>query len=86
MMISNKQAERVLDEVRSGSLADPDDAQEVHEISSELEERIRSVIDLVPEIRTDKVAAAREHLVEGSISSHAVAVKMIHRVLSDSIR
>ena len=54
-------------------------------VTSELVERVKRELALMPETREDRVRDARDFLYAG-VDEGEVAVKMIGRILSDSLR
>jgi hypothetical protein len=83
MQISSEQARLAAEQLRST----PDEIPpEAPHISAELMARVFEEIDLCPETRRDRVAAAREHLEHGDLESSDVARMMISRIVSDALR
>jgi hypothetical protein len=55
-------------------------------ISDELMKAAIDAVQAAPEVRQDRVDAARRHLDAGPVDSHDIACKIISRIVSDSLR
>jgi hypothetical protein len=87
MMISDEQVRRVAECLHnSGEYPAYDANPETECASSELVTSVRRVIELMPDVRADRVEAARELLETAFPDSEDVAAKLLGRVLSDSMR
>lgn len=87
MMISDEQVRRVAECLQNtGEYPACDANPDTECASSELMTSVRRVIELMPEVRADRVEAARELLDTALPDSDDVAAKLLGRVLSDSIR
>ena len=85
MRISDEQVARVVKYLRSsGGEASTDRLAPT--ISPEFAERILAAMDVLPDVRQECVARARDHLVAGELTPERVADKVIARAVSDSIR
>lgn len=56
------------------------------DLSSEFLARIMRVIEDSPDMRPDRVEAARRRMDEGHPDSREVAEKMVSRIISDALR
>ena len=84
MMISDEQAMAAASYLRTspflrGRVAHP-------EISPAILAAARAIVETTPEMRSDLVAEAIDHLGEGNPDSRDVASKIISRCISDSLR
>jgi hypothetical protein len=85
MMISDRQARLALDYLRRTQVTRRVRRASDHaDISPELLERVMATIYQAPDLREDRVDAARE-IVEGRIPSECIADKMIGRLISDDL-
>ncbi|MFA5845075.1 MAG: hypothetical protein WC971_09640 [Coriobacteriia bacterium] len=88
MIISDEQVRLALEYLQSPRVASPGDPGRAADsgVTPELVERVKSALESMPETRGDRVAEARAVLESSGFASHDVAVKMIGRIISDSIR
>ena len=85
MMISDRQARLALDYLRRNQVhRRVRRASDQADISPELFERVMVAISQAPDLRDERIAAARE-VVEGRIPAECVAEKMIGRLISDDL-
>jgi len=84
MMISDAQARLAAIDLRSGDYSPPDQSRA--EVSDEVFRAAVRAASEAPDLRPDRVAEARAHMLAGAPDSHAVAEKMISRILGDSLR
>ena len=85
MMVSDRQARLALDYLRRTQVSSRvRRASDCADISPELLERVMATISEAPDIRGDRVQAARD-VVEGRVPPERVADKMIGRLISDEL-
>lgn len=87
MIISDEQVRHVLECLQTqGEYPSVPCDRDAHCTSPELMTSVVRVIELMPDVRSERVAAGRR-LVEGELpDAEDVASKLIGRVLSDSLR
>jgi len=84
MIISQSQVRRVLEYLQTTTDASASAASIKPEIAPEFVERVRRMLEDMPETRSDRVAHARQNL--EAVTAQDVADKMIARIISDSLR
>jgi hypothetical protein len=87
MIISDEQVQRVVEYLHTtASHKFPVAASLTTSATSELVDLVVHELELIPDVRADRVAQARDMLALQLPTSEIVADKLIGRVLSDSIR
>jgi hypothetical protein len=87
MMISDEQVQQVAECLHdTGEYPACGATPDTECASSALMTSVHRVIELMPDVRADRVEAARELLATAFPDSDHVAAKLLGRVLSDSIR
>ncbi|PKQ20822.1 MAG: hypothetical protein CVT66_03010 [Actinobacteria bacterium HGW-Actinobacteria-6] len=87
MIISDEQVQRVVEYLHTtDSHRFPVDVPLPSWATSELVDFVVHELELIPDVRADRVAQARDMLAFELPASEVVADKLIGRVLSDSIR
>jgi hypothetical protein len=88
MIISTEQVRGALVFLKASALLDEEQDRVSREVdvTPEFLERVAADLRTVPDIRVDRLEAARERLSAGGVSSGDVAEKIIGRLVSDSLR
>ena len=88
MIISTEQVRGALVFLKASALLDEEQDRVSREVdvTPEFLERVAADLRTGPDIRVDRLEAAREHLSAGGVSSGDVAEKIIGRLVSDSLR
>ena len=85
MMISDRQARLALDYLRRTRVSRRvRRASDYADITPELLERVLMTISQAPDLRDDRMHAARD-IVEGAVTPECIADKMIGRLISDEL-
>jgi hypothetical protein len=86
MKISEDQIRRSVDYLRTAPREPASRAHPLPAVSDEFLERVRTALAAVPDVRPDRVEAARELMAGNLPDSTKLAEKLIGRVLSDRLR
>jgi anti-sigma28 factor (negative regulator of flagellin synthesis) len=84
MIISDEQAREVAEHLRQRQGFSV--AQAHRDIDPEVLKRAMQAAFSAPDIRDDRVAAAREHLRSGTFDPETLADKLLSRMMGDSLR
>ena len=85
-MISEREARMAAENLQTEPTSDAPAPIEAKDVRPELMDRILEQLRQGPELRSDRIAAAREHLAHGGPDSAEIAEKMILRIFADSVR
>ena len=84
MMISDEQARQAAKYLRSPAHSHP--AQPMRDVPQTVIDEAVVRASRAPETRADRILMARRHLEAGEFDAHAIAEKMLQRMLGDSLR
>ena len=84
MMISEEQARQAAKQLRSQTRDRT--PQRARDVSQHVIDEAVVRASRAPETRDDRITAARRHLESGEFDAHAIAEKMLQRIVSDALR